>query len=348
MEAVLRRFGGRTAFVRLLPGLAIVLAIAVLATMLSSVRGLSMLSPLMLAVLVGMALGHLYPPPPPCLPGIGFAGRRILRFAIVLLGLQLSASQIIEIGLDGILIVTCVVATTYIVITWIGARLEVDARLTGLLAAGTSICGASAVAAMSTVNRASDEDVTYAMAAVTVFGTVLMFLLPAAGHALDLDERAFGVWAGASIHEVAQVTGAAFQYGNAAGETGVIVKLTRVMMLAPLVVIVGVWLRRCRPVVSEDAAPPAFPLFVLGFSAAAVVNSLVSLPIDIRASILSVTTFLMSMALAALGLQAHVSRLKAKGMRPLALGALGTVMIVGLSLGLVKLAVWLARHGITS
>lgn len=341
MEAVLRRFGGRTAFVRLLPGLAIVLAIAVLATMLRRVPGLSMLSPLMLAVLVGMALGHLYSPPPPCLPGIGFAGRRILRFAIVLLGLQLSASQIIEIGLDGILIVTCVVATTYIVITWLGARLEVDARLTGLLAAGTSICGASAVAAMSTVNQASDEDVTYAMATVTVFGTVLMFLLPTAGHALDLDERAFGVWAGASIHEVAQVTGAAFQYGNAAGETGIILKLTRVMMLAPLVVIVGVWLHRCRPVMS-DAAPPAFPLFVLGFGAAAAVNSLVSLPIDIRASILSVTTFLMSMALAALGLQAHVSRLKAKGMRPLALGALGTVLIVGLSLGLVKLAVWRA------
>jgi uncharacterized integral membrane protein (TIGR00698 family) len=259
----------------------------------------------------------------------------------VLLGLQLSATQIIAIGIGGILIVACTVTTTYIVITWMGARLGVDSRLTGLLAAGTSICGASAVAAMSTVNQASDEDVTYAMAAVTVFGTILMFLLPIAGHALDLDERAFGVWAGASIHEVAQVTGAAFQYGNAAGETGVIVKLTRVMMLAPLVVFVGLWLNRRRSARSEDGTPTAFPLFVLGFIAAAAMNSLVSIPPDIRASTLSITTFLMSVALAALGLHAHVSRLKAKGMRPLAIGALGTVLIAGLSLGLVMLGNWL-------
>jgi len=342
MEAVLTLFNGRRAFGRLLPGLTIVIVIAILAAMLRRVPGLSMLSPLMLAVLVGMLLGHLYSLPPRCLPGIGFAGRRILRFAIVLLGLQLSATQVLAIGIDGILIVTFVVTTTYMVITRIGAGLGVDARLTSLLAAGTSICGASAVAAMSTVNQASDEDVTYAMAAVTVFGTILMFLLPVVGLALDLDEREFGIWAGASIHEVAQVTGAAFQYGNAAGEIGIIVKLTRVMMLAPLVLVVGLWLHRSRSAGSEDAAPPAFPLFVLGFIAAAAVNSFVSLPTDIRGGILSVTTFLMSMALAALGLQAHVSRLKAKGMRPLALGAMGTVLIVGLSLGLVKLAAWLA------
>ena len=185
MERVLTLFDGRKALGRLLPGLTIVLSVAVIATMLSLVPRLSMLSPLMLAVLIGMVLGHLYPPPPRCLPGIGFAGRRMRRVAIVLLGLQLSATRRIAIGIGGILIVACTVTTTYIVITWMGARLGVDSRLTGLLAAGTSICGASAVAAMSTVNQASDEDVTYAMATVTVFGTILMragfqeFLRPA-------------------------------------------------------------------------------------------------------------------------------------------------------------------------
>jgi uncharacterized integral membrane protein (TIGR00698 family) len=342
MNAVLSLFGGRSAFQQLLPGLTVVLAVAAIAMLLRRAPGLSMVSPLMLAVLAGMALGHLYPPPSRCLPGIGFAGRRILRFAIVLLGLQLSASQVVAIGLDGILIVGAVVAITFTAIALLGQLLGVSPTLTGLLAAGTSICGASAVAAMSTVNEASEEDVTYAMAAVTVFGTILMFLLPFAGHALGLDERAFGIWAGASIHEVAQVTGAAFQYGDAAGETGIIVKLTRVMMLAPLVVAVGLWLHRRRSPENENAAPPAFPLFVLGFIAAAAVNTLFPIPTDIRAGILSVTAFLMTMALAALGLQAHVTRLKAKGMRPLALGAVGTVLIVGLSLGLVILGNWLS------
>lgn len=194
---------------------------------------------------------------------------------------------------------------------------------------------------MSTVNRASEEDVTYAMAGVTAFGTVLMFLLPVAGHALGLDQRAFGLWAGASVHEVAQVTGAAFQYGDVAGETWIIVKLTRVVMLAPLVV-VGLWLHQRRKATAEEARPPAFPLFVLGFIAVAALNSLFPMAPDVRAGVMNVTTFLMSMALAALGLQSHAGRLSAKGLRPLALAALGTALVVGLSLGLVLAARHLA------
>lgn len=342
MDAVFALLGRSSAVGRLLPGLAIVAAIAILATVLRRIPGLSMLSPLMLAVLVGMALGHLCRLPPKCQPGAGFAGRTVLRFAIVLLGFQLSAAQILAIGIDGIAIVACVVTTNFIAIVWMGSLLGVDARLGGLLAAGTSICGASAVAAMSTVNQASEEDVTYAMAGVTVFGTVLMFLLPVVGHALGLDQREFGLWAGASIHEVAQVTGAAFQYGDAAGETGIIVKLTRVLMLAPLVIVVGLWFLQRRPATAEEAPPPAFPLFVLGFIAVAALNSLFPMAPDVRAGVMNVTTFLMSMALAALGLQSHAGRLRAKGMRPLALGALGTVLIVGLSLCLVLAARHLA------
>lgn len=340
MDAVFALFFQRGQFGRLLPGLTVVCAIAVLATLLRRLPGLSMLSPLMLAVLAGMAIGHLYRLPARCQPGIAFAGRHILRLAIVLLGMQLSVTQILAIGFEGILIVVCVVATTFIAIVWMGALLGVDARLAGLLAAGTSICGASAVAAMSTVNRASEEDVTYAMAVVTVLGTLLMFLLPVAGHAFGLDERAFGIWAGASIHEVAQVTGAAFQYGSVAGEIGIVVKLTRVVMLAPLVMIVGLWLHQRRSTSTEDA-PSAFPLFVLGFIAAVALNSLAPMAADVRAGLMSFTTFLMAMALGALGLQAHAGRLLAKGMRPLALGALGTVYIVCLSLGLVLAAGYL-------
>lgn len=342
MDAVLALLGRSSAVGRLLPGLSIVAAIAILATVLQRLPGLSMLSPLMFAVLVGMALSHLCRLPARCQPGTGFAGRAVLRFAIVLLGFQLSTTQILAIGFDGIAIVACVVAITFVAMVGMGSLLGVDARLAALLAAGTSICGASAVAAMSTVNRASEEDVTYAMAGVTVFGTVLMFLLPVAGHALGLDQRAFGLWAGASVHEVAQVTGAAFQYGDVAGETGIIVKLTRVVMLAPLVVVVGLWLHHRRTPTAEESRSPAFPLFVLGFIAAAALNSHFPMAPDVRAGVMNVTTFLMSMALAALGLQSHAGRLRAKGLRPLALAALGTALVVGLSLGLLLAARHLA------
>jgi uncharacterized integral membrane protein (TIGR00698 family) len=342
MNAVLALFDRRREFGQFLPGLAVVSALAFLALVLRMLPGLSMLSPLILAVLAGMTLGHVYRLPARCQAGIGFAGRHILRFAIVLLGLQLSAVQILAIGLDGVVIIVCVVAITFIAIVRLGALLGVDARLTSLLAAGTSICGASAVAAMSTVNKASEEDVTYAMAVVTLLGTVLMLVLPAAGRLLGLDERAFGLWAGVSIHEVAQVTGAAFQFGDAAGETGIIVKLTRVVMLAPLVLACGLWLRQRGSAGADDAATPAIPLFVLGFIAAAALNTLVPIAADTRASLMTLTTFLMSMALAALGLQTSISRLRAKGMRPLVLGAIGAGLIAALGLGLIVIANGLA------
>jgi len=192
------------------------------------------------------------------------------------------------------------------------------------------------------VTETTDEDVIYAVGSVTIFGTVLMFLLPVLAHALDFGARDFGVWAGASIHEIAQVTGAAFQFSNEAGESAIVVKLTRVLMLAPLIAICGLWLRRRRHAAPEGGSPPAFPAFVLGFVAAVVLNSLMPLPPEARQSLMLITSFLMSMALAALGLQTNFRKLKAKGLRPLALGALSTLLIVGLSLCLIRLAHWLA------
>src|SRR5262249_55721968 len=122
---------------------------------------------------------------------------------------------------------------------WLGRQLSVDRKLTELIAAGTSICGASAVVATNTVTRASDEDVAYAVACVTVFGSASMLLYPVTAGLLQLTPHAFGLWAGASIHEIAQVVAAAFQNGVDAGNYGTIAKLSRVMLLAPLVLALG-------------------------------------------------------------------------------------------------------------
>lgn len=340
MVSLFKRRGGLS---QLIPGLSVVLIIAASAMLLRRFPGLSTLSPLIIAVSIGILLGHIYSLPASCQTGVAFASRRLLRFAIVLLGFQLSASQIAAIGLEGIATVVVVVAVTFIAVGWLGKVLGVDATLTSLIAAGTSICGASAVAAMSTVNGANDEDVTYSIAVVTAFGTILMFLLPIAGHSLGLDGREFGVWAGASVHEVAQVTGSAFQFSNVAGETGVVIKLTRVVMLAPLVMICAWWLRQRNSPEAYEGTSPGFPFFVLGFILAAILNSIFPMTADIRAGLMTVTSFLMSMALAALGLNVRIEKLKAKGLRPLALGALSTILIVGLSLGLVMAEAWHAH-----
>jgi uncharacterized integral membrane protein (TIGR00698 family) len=219
-----------------------------------------------------------------------------------------------------------------------GRWLGVDPKLTELIAAGTSICGASAVIATNTVTRGRDEDVCYAVACVTLFGSIAMFTYPLLGTALQMNTQDYGLWTGASIHEIAQVVAASFQHGQDAGQSGTIAKLTRVMMLAPMVFALG-WaaLRRRAPGEAKQGGVP-MPWFVLGFLALVGVNSVISIDPAVRAAIVQLTTFLLAMALAAMGLGADFKKLVAAGPRPLLLGAAATLFISTFSLALVVLA----------
>ncbi|HEY8332760.1 MAG TPA: putative sulfate exporter family transporter, partial [Tardiphaga sp.] len=223
----------------MIPGLALAATVAVSAYALRQLPGLASFSPMILAIVIGMAFHNLVGTPAQAKAGVAFAMRRLLRFAIVLLGLQLTVSQVIEVGGRGVGIIVATLVATFAVTVWMGRLLGVERRLAQLIAAGTSICGASAVIATNTVVEAPDEDVAYAIACVTVFGSVAMFLYPLLPGLLQLDPHAFGLWSGASIHEIAQVVAAAFQNGQSAGEFGTVAKLTRVMLLAPMVIALG-------------------------------------------------------------------------------------------------------------
>jgi len=213
--------------------------------------------------------------------------------------------------------------------------LGVEAKLTELIAAGTSICGASAVIATNTVTNAPDEDVAYAVACVTVFGTIAMFGYPLLPALLHLSPRAYGLWTGASIHEIAQVVAAAFQDGKDAGQFGTIAKLSRVMMLAPVVLTLGYLASRGAAHHGRMAARAPLPWFVLGFIALVGLNSVVAIPAAAKAFAIPATTFLLSMALAAMGLETDIAKLKAKGLRPFFLGLAAFLFIATFSLTLV-------------
>ena len=326
---------------RVVPGVALSVTIAATALTLRQIPSVAILSTLSIAVLIGMVLGNVWRIPAYAQPGIVFAGRNILRFAIILLGFQLSLTQVAAIGIDGLVVVILAVGLTFLVTLRAAVWLGVDPKLAQLIAAGTSVCGASAVVAMNSVSEAPDEDVIYALGAVTVFGTILMFLLPLLASLIGLDSRQFGIWAGSSIHEIAQVTGASFQFSDTAGEAGIIVKLTRVLTLAPLILGCLFFFRRGSRR-DESATVPAFPLFVIGFVAAVVLNTLIGIPASVRAELMTITGFLMAVSLAALGVQTHLGKLKAKGLRPLALGATATLLIVGFTLALIEMFGWLA------
>ncbi len=320
------------------PGVMLTTGIAGAALLAHRVPGLSALSPLILSIVLGAALHNVVGTPAWAKAGVMFSLRRVLRLGVILLGLQLTAEQVMEVGSGGLFIIAATLIATFMFTTMLGRMMGVERKLTQLIAAGTSICGASAVIATNTVTEGSDEDVAYSVACVTIFGSLAMISYPLLPGLLHLDAHGFGLWAGASIHEIAQVVAAAFQDGTAAGEFGTIAKLSRVTLLAPVVLTLGLIAARqgsgCTPTATKR---PPTPWFVLGFIAVIALNSVVAIPAETKSAAAGLTTFLLSMSLAAMGLETYIAKLKAKGPRPLMLGAAASIFIAGFSLILIKL-----------
>ena len=319
----------------ILPGLALVAALAAAAFAVRSLLPGIPLSPLMLSIVLGALWRNLLGVPAAATPGIAACLRRPPRLGIVLLGLQLTFGQLLEIGPAGAaLLVACVVLTFAFTLV-LGRVLGVDAGLTQLIAAGTSICGASAVVAANSVVRGRGEAVAYALGVVTLCGTVVMLGFPVLGAFAGLSSQAYGVWIGASVHEVAQAVAAAFAHGDEAGQYGTASKLTRVLLLAPMVILLGQAIARRGGAAAADAP---VPWFAFGFVAMVAVASTGFLPPFALAALAVVAQALLAVALAAVGLETDLRQIRAQGWRPLALGAAATVFIGGLALMLVRLA----------
>ncbi|WP_127078881.1 YeiH family protein [Rhodomicrobium lacus] len=328
----LRHHAGQTIW----PGLFLVGTITGASFALWEIPGVKTFSPLILAIVLGMAFHNLFGTPSRAREGVQFSMRKLLRMGIVLLGLQLTVGQVAAVGGAGVAIIAASLVATFVFTKWLGRMLGVEQKLAELIAAGTSICGASAVIATNTVTNAHDEDVAYAVACVTLFGSIAMFVYPMLPAMLGLGPQSYGLWAGASIHEIAQVVAATFQAGQQAGEYGTIAKLSRVMMLAPLVLTLGFIVPR-RASAGEDGARASVPMpwFVLGFVALTLFSSVVDIPAEVRGGFGTLTMVLLTMALGAMGLETSFRKLAAKGLRPLALAACASVFIAAFSLALV-------------
>ena len=289
-------------------------------------------SPVMWAVLVGMALGPRVRRVPAAAPGVAFAARRLLRAGVVLLGLRISAGDLAQLGAAGLAVAVATVTLTFAFTVRLGRWLRVPSDLALLIAAGTSICGASAIAGMSSVARGRQESVGYALATVTLFGAAAMLLVPVAGAHLGLSSLQTGLWAGASIHEVAQVTAAGAAISPAALEVATLTKLMRVVLLGPAIVVVGA-LSRDRAARSGGGALRV-PGFVLAFVGCVGVRSVAAPSPELLALAADLSTALLAAGLAALGLQVRFGALRDAGWRPLTLGlaAWTVAAVVGLAL----------------
>lgn len=318
----------------LLPGLAAAGAVAAAAFTLQRLPLASAVNPAILALLLGITLRGLWGRNDGWTPGLAAGTKSLLRGAVVLLGLQVTAGQILGLGFAGLSAILLSLAACFLFTLWLGARLGVAPALTHLIAAGTSICGASAIAAANSAVRGSEDDVAYAMATVTIFGTLAVVAMPAAAAWLDLPPYLYGLWTGISIHEVAQVAAAAFQRGAESGNAGIVAKLARVVCLAPVTLILMTALSARHADAGPRRAP--LPLFVAGFLLVAAVNSLGVIAPALADAGIALSRVLLAMALAALGLQTDLGRLRARGLRPLLLAAAAWLVLSGVSLLLIR------------
>ena len=324
-----------------LPGLTIAASIAAVAFVVEYLiknNTAGVVSPLVIAVVLGALTSNLGWLPENCRIGLGFAARNLLRLGIVLLGLQLSFSQVRELGAPGLALVIVVVAATFTGTQWLGKKMGLSPGLSLLVATGFSICGASAIAAMRPVSDADDDDMAYAIALVTICGTLAIFLLPVIGELIGFSGAQFGSWVGASVHDVAQTVATAASGNDDAQDAAIVVKLTRVMLLAPLVAAVSFTRRqKLNRTIATDSKtqkaklPPIVPLFVVGFIAAISINSSFNLPSEFLSNVKWLEKSLLACALVGLGAGVDARKLRRVGSRPLALGLISWMLIATLS-----------------
>jgi uncharacterized integral membrane protein (TIGR00698 family) len=268
-------------------------------------------------------------------PGLDLASGPLLRVGIVLLGFELILQDIVSIGARGLAVVVAVVIATFFGTQWAGRRLGVSEGLSLLVATGFSICGVSAIAAVRDVSDVDEEEVTYAIALVTLCGSLAIVLLPALKGVLGLDDRSYGVWVGASVHDVAQVVATSSVVGGAALAAAIVVKLTRVLLLGPLVAWIGWSQGKGTGVGRAWLVPP----FVLAFVGAALLRSADLVPAGLLPAIADAKLGLLALALFAVGARVEVRRLVAVGVRPLLLGLCSWAIVAAVAYAGVRL-VW--------
>jgi uncharacterized integral membrane protein (TIGR00698 family) len=274
-------------------------------------------------------------------PGLAMAARRVLRLGVVVLGLQLSLANIVSLGWLTIVAIVVLVAVSF-TITWlIGRAFRLEGDQAVLLAAGFSICGVSAVGAMSAARGSDSKDTGTPVALVTLYGTLAIVVLPALAPIFGLGPLQFGHWVGASVHDVGQVVATAQTMGTIALAAAVVVKLTRVLMLAPMVAITSLQTRRRASTGSATGrgkAPAIVPMFILGFVALVLIRTFAPLPEIVVEDASILQSILLGMALFGIGASLRLEKLVRSSARALAAGLASWIALLGLGLGIVWLA----------
>ncbi|MHB8909570.1 MAG: YeiH family protein [Syntrophales bacterium] len=329
------------------PGFALIIVISVLALFIQSqitVNGREVVSAVAIAIILGVFIRNLIGIPDTCKPGTSFAVKRILRVGIGLMGAQLSLGQVLNTGASSVLVVATCIVLAILVVRFISMRLGMSDRLGTLLGVGTSICGVSAIVATAPVIEAKEEETSMAVATITIFGLLAVLFYPLLGFSLHLSDRFFGTWAGTAVNDTSQVVATGLIFSQKAGEIATVVKLTRNLFMAPVIVVLSWFHLKQRHAEGEAKGEgtkiklrQVFPLFVLGFVGMAVLNTLGAFPSAVRHGIHVVSQFLIVASLAGVGLETNLVALKKIGLRPFYAGLCAALFMAVVSFGLITL-----------
>lgn len=321
------------------PGIVLAVLIAAVSKFLESLLPVHIIGASVIALFIGMILNHFWHPEW-LKAGLTFTSKKLLKFAIILLGLSLSVGTVIEVGKLSLIVMFFTLLTCFGVGYFVGKLLKLNWKTSNLISAGTGICGGSAIAALAPVIDADDMDIAYAMSATFIFDMVMILLFPLMGQWLGLSDSAYGLWAGTAVNDTSSVVAAGFAYSEAAGDFATMVKLTRTLSIIPVVLIFAVINSRLKQkqnlsdgTKTKVKFTKLFPWFILGFLALAIVNSTGIVPEVLSNGAKSVSKFLMVCALAAIGLNTDFKKMAKSGARPMLHGLIISALVVIVAIG---------------
>lgn len=326
---------------KILPGFAVAVGIAFIAQFLEELLPIHLIGGSVIALFIGMILNAFWKPAI-LNTGLKFTSKKILKFAIILLGASLSIQTILTVGRLSLSVMCFTLLTCFGGGYFIGKALGLNWKLSNLISAGTGICGGSAIAALSPVIEAKDSDVAYAMSATFLFDMIMIVLFPFMGSALGLNDMAYGLWAGTAVNDTSSVVAAGYAFSEAAGDFATMVKLTRTLSIIPVVLIfayINIRVKQKEAKANQHTLTQEkltnkinfltlFPWFILGFVALAIINSFGVIPAGVSSTAKELSKFLMVAALAAIGLNTSFKEMRKSGWAPMVHGFIISLLVV--------------------
>lgn len=322
---------------KLVPGFAAALIIAAISKLIESILPIHLIGASVIALFIGMIINHFWKPNDTFSAGLKFTSKKILKFAIILLGASLNIKIVLEVGKMSLCVMAFTLFTCFGVGYFVGRALKINWKLSNLISAGTGICGGSAIAAIAPVIDADDSDIAYAMSATFLFDMAMIVLFPIMGQAMGLSDMAYGLWAGTAVNDTSSVVAAGYAFSEAAGDFATMVKLTRTLSIIPTVIAFALINARIKrkeagaggaAVKAKLGLTKIIPWFILGFLALAVINSFGVIPQVVSSGMKDVSKFLMVSALAAIGLNTSFKDMKKSGFAPMLHGFIISALVV--------------------